>query len=142
MQITEKEMDNLHTLIRPIIAGEKANEMIPEKKEEILASYKKDEEEDIQKYSRERRMKQAVSYMSLLSEEEKHIIEELVSKHGKDAVQEQYIYYLYEMMGTKYDMPEEHVIVMLTILNGAIWWALMASMQDEISELLNPANGF
>ena len=46
------------------------------------------------------------------------------------------------MMGTKYDMPEEHVIVMLTILNGAIRWALMASMQDEISELLNPANGF
>lgn len=80
--------------------------------------------------------------MSLLSEEEKHIIEELVSKHGKDTVQEQYIYYLYEMMGTEYDMPEEHVIVTLTILNGAIWWALMASMQDEISELLNPANGF
>lgn len=58
MQITKKEMDNLHTLIRPIIAGEKADEMIPEKKEEILASYKKDEEEDIQKYSRERRMEQ------------------------------------------------------------------------------------
>ena len=104
-----------------------------------MASYEEDEAENIKKYSRERRMEQAVSYMSFLTSEEKHIIEELVNKYGKDTVQEQYIYYLYEMMAAEFDMPEEHVIIMLYILKGAIWWALNASMQDEISELLNPS---
>lgn len=139
MKISKQEMDSLHMFVRPIIAGEKANEMLPEKKNEILESYKKDEEENIKKYSRERRMEQAVSYMSFLSSDEKHIIEKLVNKYGKDTIQEQYIYYLYVMMGTEYDMPEEHVIVMLYILKGAIEWALMVSMQDEINELLNPS---
>ena len=137
MEISKQEMDTLHIFVRPIITGEKASEMIADRQKEIMASYKIDEEEKIKKYSREQRMKQAVSYMSFLSSEEKHIIEELVNKYGKDAVQEQYIYYLYEMMGTEYDMPEEHVIVMLYILKGAIEWALMVSMQDEISEMLS-----
>ena len=34
MEISKQEMDNLHAFVRPIIAGEKVDEMIPEKKKQ------------------------------------------------------------------------------------------------------------
>ncbi len=136
MVITKQDMQNIHAFLHPIISCEKAGEIIPEKKKEILARYKKDEAEHIKKYSRMQRMEMTGNQMSHLLPEERELIEALVEKHGKDYVEETYIYFLYEMLEEEFDIPEEHVILMIATLYGAIWWVHKAAMKDEISLLL------
>ena len=137
MEISEKDIKYLHDLVRPILTGEKRLDISQDEKKKILDEYEQELQEISKEHSREYHVELAGYLISYLTEEEQHIIKQMLNENDKDAVQEQYICHRYHMMRSKYDMPEEYVIYMIRILSGAIWWASLNSIpEDVIHELL------
>ena len=136
MIISADEMRNLHDYIRPAFSGEREMSISQEEKAEILAVYEKTEKEMASKASIEQRMNSTAASIALLYKDEKELIEARVLKDGGNCVREHLICEYHTVMATQFDIPEEHVIAMLMILRGAIAFANIVAMQDDIGELL------
>ena len=146
LELTTEQERAIHELLAPFISGENTSRFSNDELSSALEEYHKQEQEEMQrnfdKYgaanAREMRMEQSVKFISLLTDDERGIIEKRMDEENHDNVTLGYEYSFNELAKKEFDMPEEHVIFMLCVLKGAFWYANVVSAwsDPEIQSLL------
>ena len=136
MEIPATEVQKLHELLMPIFLGE-IKEYTDEEKIKLLSEYEKDMIRQQEDFSRESRVNIMGNYISLLTDLEREILEDRANISDAESVREELTFPYYDMMGKEFNMPEEYVIFMLSILRAAIFFTNILEEQEDTDILFD-----